>query len=1194
MPASYDLTLVFLSLVIAMVAAYTALDLASRIARETGTLKRDWLIAGAFVLGIGIWAMHFIGMLAFHLPIRLGFSVGITLLSIIPAVASAAYVLHLIQQPNDLSKQQLALGSLIMGSGIGAMHYIGMAAIILTPPMQYDWTWFALSIVYAVAASAVSLLLATKNKSNESESRSTKRKLITAASMGLAIAGMHYMGMQAALFPADSMCISGFQGPSLPHSYQQWLVILSITIAVMASYTALDISSRITASIGRKKMVWLAGGGIAMGMGIWSMHFIGMLALHIDKHIEYNTLITFLSMLPAILASAFALYMVARGKVNPRILGVSGLLMGSGIGAMHYIGMAGMEMDQTVRYDPTFFAISILVAVSASISALWIAFKQKADLNTSQFAWRKFGSALIMGFAIAGMHYTGMTAAHFLPEGADAAAHGGLDSNYLAVFVGVSTFLVLVLAYVMAFYDARLSELNAQVTAQLRTTNEQLHIRANELATSMTAEIRNRAAADRMLGTIVEQSNEAIITTDMKGMIKTWNAGAQKIFGYSPEKAIGTRADTLYLPGSEANFEALLQHLPTNENVYQCKVQLGNDAGWPVHVISSVAPHYDEHGVHIGKIAIIHDVTRQILTEQELRESKDLAEITLQSIGDAVIVTDDKGAIQYLNPVAENLLGLNWQQAVGQSFRAAVKLYNESTLEEIESPVARCLRERTVIQLTGNAVLLNAQGEEVAVEDSAAPIFDHKRTLTGVVVVFSNVSEKRKLEREMRWQATHDALTGLENRRTFEERLSSTVAIARSANSQHALLYLDLDQFKLINDTSGHAAGDRMLGDIATLLKSKVRDIDVLARLGGDEFGVLLVNCPLADAVRIAESLRECVADFRFVADKNIYGNTVSIGLVPINSHSQNVTQLMISADAACYVAKEKGRNRVWTEQLGDDELSKRSSEMEWVARINTSFENSRFVLYGQPIIPLHKPAEKHATHIELLLRMIDDDGELVLPGAFIPAAERYGLMARIDRWVIGTALQRFAQYYRAHPTAAPMMATINLSGTSLTDDALLGYIRDTIKQHALPAACVICFEITETAAISHLGRAKRFIAEVRTAGCRFSLDDFGSGMSSFSYLKNLPVDFLKIDGSFVRDMITDPIDEAMVETIHRIGKLMGIQTVAEYVEDQAILDKLVSIGVDYAQGFHIAKPAPLDHYLAVTSDQQAPAVSPN
>ena len=1182
MTATYSFTLVALSLAVAFVAAYTALDLASRIGRETGAAKRDWLIAGALVLGVGIWAMHFVGMLAFHLPIRLGFHVGTTLLSIVPAVAAAGYVLNLIQA-RHISPRQLVVGSVVMGSGIAAMHYIGMEAIVLIPRMTYDPWWFALSVVYSVAASAVALRVATSHQSavgeNAGERSANQRKAVTAATIGLAITGMHYMGMQAAVFPPDSVCVSGFQGQSVPHSYQQWLVALSIAIAVMSAYTALDVSSRIAASVGRRRGVWLAGGGLAMGMGIWSMHFIGMLALHVEQNVAYDKVITFVSVVPAIAASTFALYMVSRGRVNPRILGVGGVLMGTGIGAMHYIGMAGMQMDDSIRYDPTFFAISLLVAISASVSALWIAFQHQAVENTGQLAWRKFGSAMTMGFAIAGMHYTGMTAAHFLPMGTSATTTGGLDSTYLAVFVGFSTFLMLVLAYVMAFYDARLADLKTRVASQLRDANEQLNTRANDLATAMTAQIRAQAARDHVLATIVEQSVEAIITTDMHGVIQSWNSAASAIFGHSPAQAIGTKAELLYLTGSHAKFDALIAHLSDAESMHECKANLLDGHGQAVNVISSVSPHYDGYGQQIGKIAIIHDVTLQVQAEQALRDEKERAQVTLESIGDAVVVTNELGQIQYLNPVAEALLSLNAQSARGQMFSHVVKLLDDTTQQPVACPVIQCLHEQVVTRRGRNSVLLNVQGEAVFVDDCVAPIFNRNKELTGVVAVLSNVSEKRKLEHEVRWQATHDSLTNLANRRAFEEALHQAVASARSANSQHALLFVDLDQFKIVNDTSGHVAGDQMLRDIAVLMGEKVRAGDMLARLGGDEFGVLLVNCPFSDAVRIAESLRECVADFRFVSGERSYRGAISIGLVPITDNTQSATELMISADAACYVAKEKGRNRTWAEQPGGEEISRRQNEMDWVNRLDKALEDSRLVLYGQSIASV-QDLKSAPRHVEVLVRMLGDAGELILPGVFIPAAERYGLISRIDRWVIAATLQRCAAHFRDHPAGPATTITMNLSGLSLNDDDLVDFIRDNLKRHALHASCVVCFEITETAAIGNLGTAKKFIAQVRAMGCQFSLDDFGSGMSSFSYLKNLPIDYLKIDGSFVRDMTTDPVDCALVETIHRIGKLMGVQTIAEHVGNELTLEKLTQIGVDHVQGFHLSMPAPLDDFF--------------
>jgi diguanylate cyclase (GGDEF)-like protein/PAS domain S-box-containing protein len=1183
MTATYSYTLIALSLAVAFVAAYTALDLASRIGRETGSAKRDWIIAGAFVLGIGIWAMHFVGMLAFHLPIQLGFQVGTTMLSILPAVVAAGYVLNLIQAP-DLSYKKLAVGSVIMGAGIAAMHYIGMEAIVLIPGMKYEPTWFAMSVVYSVGASAIALRVASNHHAafgdQEGEISANQRKAVAAGIMGLAITGMHYMGMQAAIFPPNSICVSGFQGQSVPHSYQHWLVALSVSIAVMSAYTALDVSSRITASAGLRRALWLAGGGIAMGMGIWSMHFIGMLALHSEQDIAYDKLITFISVVPAIAASTFALYMVSRGRVNPRILGVSGVLMGSGIGAMHYIGMAGMRMEDSIRYDPTFFAISLLVAISASVSALWIAFQNQTVENTGQFAWRKFGSAIIMGFAIAGMHYTGMTAAHFLPMSTNAATVGGLDSTYLAVFVGLSTFLVLALAYVMAFYDARLADLNIRTASQLREANEQLNIRANDLALAMTAQIRTQAARDHATATIVDQSVEAIITTDMQGVIQSWNAAAEEIFGHRAEQAVGTRADLLYLPSTQARFDELITQLSDTELVHECKANLMDEQGQIINVLSSVSPHFDGNGQQIGKIAIIHDVTKQVQTERALREEKERAQVTLASIGDAVIVTDNAGLIQYLNPAAETLLELNAKDAIEKAFNRVVKLQDETTQETLPCPVMQCLQAQVVARRTGNAVIRSARGESIFVDDSVAPIFDSKGALTGVVAVLTNVSEQHKLAQDLRWQASHDSLTNLANRRAFEETLDHMVESARSTNNQHALLYIDLDQFKIVNDISGHAAGDQMLRDIAVLMSAKIRTGDILARLGGDEFGVLLVNCPFDDAVRIAESLRESIADFRFVSGQRSYRGAVSIGLVSITDNRQSATEVMIAADAACYVAKEKGRNRIWAEQHGVGEIGRRQSEIEWVTHLDKALEESRLLLYGQSIVSV-RDAKAVSRHVEVLVRMLGDDGELVLPGVFIPAAERYGLIARIDRWVIAATLQRCAAHFRAHPTGEAMTITMNLSGLSLNDDTLVSFIRDNLKRHALPTACVICFEITETAAIGNLATAKNFIDQVRALGCLFALDDFGIGMSSFSYLKNLPVDYLKIDGSFVRDMITDPIDCALVETIHRIGKLMDVKTIAEHVADAPTLAKLTEMGVDYAQGFHISKPAPLDAFFA-------------
>jgi len=440
--------------------------------------------------------------------------------------------------------------------------------------------------------------------------------------------------------------------------------------------------------------------------------------------------------------------------------------------------------------------------------------------------------------------------------------------------------------------------------------------------------------------------------------------------------------------------------------------------------------------------------------------------------------------------------------------------------------------------------------------------------VVGVVIIFHDVTELRGLANKVSYQATHDALTGLINRREFERRLALLLESARQEDKEHALCYIDLDQFKIVNDTCGHVAGDELLRQLTTLLQAQVRERDTLARLGGDEFGILLGNCHLNKAEKIAEAFCHMVKEFRFVWQDKSFEIGASIGLVAIEANSGSTTDLLSAADSACYVAKDKGRNRVYVYQPDDEELVARHGEMQWVSRINQALEENRFELFYQPIVALQGGKEK--MHVEVLLRLRDEAGKLIFPMAFIPAAERFDLMPAIDRWVIRNVFAFCEASGRDDITYA-----VNLSGASLSDAGLMGYLREQFSNYDV-RPYDISFEITETAAISNLSEAIHFISELKILGCSFSLDDFGSGLSSFAYLKNLPVDYLKIDGGFIRSIVDNPIDCAMVESINHIGHVMGIKTIAEFVENDEIYTCIKNLGVDYAQGYYIEKPKPL------------------
>lgn len=557
-------------------------------------------------------------------------------------------------------------------------------------------------------------------------------------------------------------------------------------------------------------------------------------------------------------------------------------------------------------------------------------------------------------------------------------------------------------------------------------------------------------------------------------------------------------------------------------------------------------------------------------SETALYQEKERAEVTLYSIGDAVITTDESCCIEYLNPVAERLTGWTLPDVQGKPLASVMRLVNENSRQPVSNPVELCLKCGEVLELADHTLLIRDDGEEVAIADSAAPIRDRAGRIIGAVMVFHDVGHARKLAKQLSYQATHDALTGLYNRRAFEDQLKDALLTAREDGREHALCYLDLDQFKIVNDTCGHIAGDEMLKQLAHLLQSKVREADVLSRLGGDEFGILLRYCSLDQARMIAEDMRRCVRDFRFVSEDHSFETGISVGVVAINGQTQNLAEVQSAADVACYAAKESGRNRVHVYVPDDSELQQRQGEMRWVSRIHKAMAENRFMLYCQPIVPVDSDS-KLATHYEILLRIQGEDGQEVPPMAFIPAAERYNLMPMIDGWVVKNVLRAISHF---PSTLQDAIWTINISGRSLGDEEFLNVISEELDSAEVPGER-ICFEITETAAIANLRRASRFIKMLRARGCKFALDDFGSGLSSFAYLKNLEVDYLKIDGGFVRDIATDQIDRAMVEAINNVGHVMQIRTIAEFVENQEILEVLRELGVDYAQGYGIAKPQP-------------------
>ena len=650
------------------------------------------------------------------------------------------------------------------------------------------------------------------------------------------------------------------------------------------------------------------------------------------------------------------------------------------------------------------------------------------------------------------------------------------------------------------------------------------------------------------------------------------NRAAGDLFGLDPANLQGKQLTDLLRPAYRAMVRKQISgNLGGTELLAPIEVQLISTDDRPLWV-----ELHSRRIAFLGEPALLtvaKDISHRKSLEASLGRGKLQARITLESIGEGVITTDRNGTIDYMNEAAEQLIGTTRSAGIGKRLPDLIALVDELDRSSLGDPVTKCLSERRRINLGRRALLMSKQAErEFSTELTASPIRSPDGQVGGCVIIFHDVSEMRGLAREMSYQASHDALTGLVNRTEFERRLEAALDSARGEGVAHVVSYLDLDRFKLVNDSCGHLAGDNLLREIAALLKQRVRDSDTVARVGGDEFAMLLAGCPLDKARQIADDVCQTVADYHFAWQDRSFDIGVSVGLVEVTKDSGSAEGVLGAADSACYVAKQHGRGRVHVYSSRDEVLARERGEIQWLQRLQTALKENRFELFVQPIVAVGARGQTGPA-AEVLLRMRDEAGKAILPSMFLMSAERYQLMSHIDRWVVQAALTAIAGGAPHLPVGRT--CSINLSAQTLGDEDFLEFIVDVLD-HTGVSPDRVCFELPESAVVNHLDHAQRFIDVLHGIGCRFALDDFGSGIGSFSHLKHLSLDYLKIDGMYTRDLEHDSVNREMVSAMIKLARTLDFQVVAEQVEDQESFEALRGLGVDFVQGFIVERPRPL------------------
>jgi diguanylate cyclase (GGDEF)-like protein/PAS domain S-box-containing protein len=737
---------------------------------------------------------------------------------------------------------------------------------------------------------------------------------------------------------------------------------------------------------------------------------------------------------------------------------------------------------------------------------------------------------------------------------------GELGTGHLAIWLTLVIITGMITLFTVRSVTRALApvqEIFQRSGASTHTDLAQLNASSNDEIGFMTQALgklfRRLGEQETHMRTVVETAAEGIIVVNEKGLIETFNPAAEKLFGYLSSEI---RLQPL---------KWLLPELLTTDNLLtpideEREVEGLHRNGSPMQLSARVSD------MHINGqrlfTCLVADITRRKATEAQLRDAENRYRDLVETAHDLVWTLDCEGRFTYLNRACTAIYGYTPDEML----HCRIHDFRSPEHAPVDEQAINDLLSGKHSQAQFETVHLDADGKPHFLSFSAKTHLDDNDRVIQVSGTARDITEQKAFQHQLSYHAEHDSLTGLFNRNYFQQELERTVARVARSGTACALFYIDLDQFKYINDTLGHAAGDRLLVDVATLLSSHVRDGDLLARFGGDEFTLLLYNIDKRDVMNVAENFRALCDDYRFVEDDTTCNIACSIGVTMIDRHVATAEDALSHADLACNMAKQQGRNRAKLYNPADSDKAGMAADMGWAARVREMLEHDRFKLVYQPIV---STVDGHVMDYEVLVRMICDDGQVILPGGFMPAAERFGLIHSVDRWIVERAIRQLAAL---HAQGQQASFSINLSGQAFEDVTLLPLIKNLLGETGLEPTW-LTFEITETAAIANLAAAEEFISALKDIGCQFALDDFGSGFSSFAYLKHLPVDKLKIDGGFVKGMAHSSVDQAMVESMNQIAHALGKQTIAECVENEETLQILRQMGVDRAQGNYIGRP---------------------